>query len=260
MKVIIGNAVHDENGHANNGKPGDQLQKGVDDYRGEVKLQEFYDNKKGWYILRPKKVQLAKTMAALMKIACNNPRLGYSQNDRESIYKHGIDTKEPANCDCSSLVKEVTEEASGKKIPNFNTESEVEVLEKTGLFEKPITYKKGVTLYDGDVIVTKTKGHTAIIVSGMPRTNPFAEPLTNVTSEATAKREGCKNYISKGEGVQWVQYELCQHQFQTEIDSCGGIDGECGKGTVLCIKDFQRLKGLEVDGICGSKTRAVLKE
>ena len=259
MKIIIGNAVHDENGRATNGKPGDQLQKKTDDYSGEVKLQDFYINKKGWIILRPKKTQLAKTMAALMKAACNNKNIGYSQNDRESIYKHGIDTKDPANCDCSSLVKEVTEEASGKKIPDFYTGNDVEILEKTGLFAKPKEYKRNTTLYDGDIIVTKTKGHTAIVVEGMPRRNPYAKPLDNVTSVANAKKEGCKNYISKGEPVEWVQYELCKNGYQSEIDDCGGIDGECGKGTVECIKKFQEKAKLEVDGICGSKTRAALE-
>ena len=259
MKIILGNAVHDENGRANNGKPGDQLQKKTDDYSGEVKLQEFYINKKGWIILRPKKKQLAKMMALLMKAACNNKNIGYSQNDRESIYKHGIDSKTPTNCDCSSLVKEVTEEASGKQIPDFYTGNEVEVLEKTGLFEKPREYEKHTTLYDGDIIVTKTKGHTAIVVEGMPRTNPFAKPATNVTSEANAKKTGCRNYISKGEAVEWVQYELCKNGYQSEIDDCGGIDGDCGSGTVKCIKDFQEKKNLEVDGICGPETRKALE-
>ena len=93
----------------------------------------------------------------------------------------------------------------------------------------------------------------------MPRSNPFAKPASNVTSEANAKKEGCKNYISKGEGVQWVQYELCKEGYQAKIDDCGGIDGECGKDTVECIKDFQTKKGLEVDGICGPATRRALE-
>jgi Putative peptidoglycan-binding domain-containing protein len=260
MKIIIGNAVHDENGRSTNGKRGDQLQKGTDDYSGEVKLQDFYMSKKGWHILRPKKVQLAKTMALLMKAACNNKNIGYSQNDRDSITRLGIDTKVPANCDCSSLVGEVIREASGKPIPDFYTGNEVSVLEKTGLFYDPIDYRAGVTLYTGDVIVTKTKGHTAIVVEGMPRTNPYKEPDVNVTSKANAKATGCREYIYKGEGVQWVQYELCRQGYQSEIDDAGGIDGSCGKATVKCIKDFQEKKGLEVDGICGKNTRRALKK
>ena len=128
MKVIIGNAVHDENGGARGGRPGDQLQKKVDDYTGEVKLQNFYMNKKGWNILRFKKDQYAKVAAMLMKVACNNPHIGYSQSDRYGINNKGIDTQEDTNADCSSLVREVVAEATGKAIPDFSTEDEVAVL------------------------------------------------------------------------------------------------------------------------------------
>ena len=260
MKYIIGNAVHDENGRSKGGKAGDQLQTGIPDYNGEVKLQPFYRSSKGWNILRFKKIQHAVAAKNLMELACSNENIGYSQSDRDGIIKHGVDTQYPCNCDCSSLVREITREATGKNIPDFCTEDEVKVLQKTGLFQPTISYKSGTTLYQGDIICTKTKGHTAIITEGMPRTNPFAEPLTNVTSDAVAKKTGCKNYISSGEGVQWVQYELCQSGYQNEIDNCGGIDGECGKGTVKCIESYQEKKNLEVDGICGKKTRKSLKE
>ena len=259
MKIILGNAVSDEFGHARDGKPGDQKQTTVDDYSGEVKLQNFYMNKKGWNILRFKKVQYAICAAKLMKIACNNKHIGYSQSDRYGIIKKGIDTREDVNCDCSSLVREVFQEATGKAISDFSTEDEVKVLQKTGLFFPTITYKAGTTLYDGDILVTRTKGHTAIVVEGMPRKNPYAEPLTNVTSKANAKATGCKKYISEGEGVQWVQWELCHAGYQTKIDDCGGIDGNCGSGTVSCIKAFQKINDLEEDGICGPNTRKALK-
>lgn len=259
MKIIIGNAVHDENGHSRDGKKGDQLQKNNPDYSGEVKLQNFYMNKKGWNILRFRKIQHANTAAKLMEVACCNKNIGYSQNDRYGIIREGIDTPNPCNCDCSTLVREVIQETTVKTIPDFTTEDEVQVLQKTGLFKPTIPYKAGTTLYDGDIIVTKTKGHTAIVTSGMSNTNPFAEPLDNVTSIANAKVTGCKKYICKGEGVQWVQYELCAHGYQSQIDDCGGIDGMCGKGTVDCIMAFQKEKGLEVDGICGKNTRSALR-
>lgn len=259
MKIILGNAVSDEFGHARGGAPGDQKQKNEPDFSGEVKLQNFYMNKKGWDILRWKKVQNAVVASKLMKIACNNKNIGYSQSDRYGIIKSGIDTKKPVNCDCSTLVREVVQETLGKSVPDFSTEDEVAVLQKTGAFAKTISYEPGTTLYDGDILVTKTKGHTAIVVEGMPRRNPFAEPLTNVTSTANAKKTECQHYISTGEGVQWVQYELCRNGYQKQIDASGGIDGQCGSKTVSCIEAFQRKKDLEVDGICGKMTRAELK-
>lgn len=264
MKIMIGNAWCDENGRSTSGKPGDQKQKSTPDlYTGEVRIQEFYENKKGWFILRFKKAKHARKAAKLMKKACNNPCIGYSQSKgesgRESIFRYGVETETPCNCDCSTLVNKVIREATGKDIPVFYTGNEVETLQKTGLFKPTIEYKPGTTLYEGDVIVTKTKGHTAMVVEGMPWSNPFEAPKTNVTSSANAKKQGCTSYINKGEGVQWVQYELCRHQFQTEIDSCGGIDGICGDGTVDCIKRFQFAEKLEVDGICGKNTRERLK-
>ncbi len=265
MKIMIGNAWCDENGKSSGGKPGDQKQKGTPDlYTGEVRMQEFYENKKGWFILRFKKAKHAKKAAKLMKKACNNPCIGYSQsegeNGRESIFRYGVETETPCNCDCSTLVNEVAREATGKKIPVFYTGNEVEVLQKTGLFKPTIEYKTGTTLYTGDIIVTKVKGHTATITEGMPLSNPFAAPTQNVTSPANAKKHDCEDYVNKGEAVKWVQYELCQHQFQTEIDSCGGIDGNCGKGTVWCIAEYQKLVGLEADGICGPETVSKLME
>lgn len=265
MKVMIGNAWCDENGRSTGGKPGDQKQKGTPDlYTGEVRMQDFYMNKKGWLILRFKKPKYAKKAAKLMKKACNNASLGYSQSDgengRESVFKYEIASTVPRNCDCSTLVNKVIREATGKDIPVFYTGNEEEILQKTGLFKPTIEYKPGTTLYDGDVIVTKTKGHTAMITEGMPWNNPFEPPKTNVTSSANAKKQGCASYISKGEGVKWVQYELAQHQYQTEIDDCGGIDGDCGKGTVQCIKEYQKLVGLSADGICGPLTIEKLLE
>ena len=260
MKYRVGNAVHDENGKSRGGKKGDQLQKKTPDTSGEVKIQDFYMNKKGWNVLRLKNATYAIAAASLMRLACDNKNVGYSQSDREAIYKDGVTSDKPTNCDCSSLVCEILREVTPKKIPDFYTGNEVEVLEKTGLFEKAFEFVAGeTTLYVGDVLVTKTKGHTLIIVEGMPRTNPFAIPNTAVTSAANAKNHKLKNYISKGEGVQWVQYQLCMRGYQKEIDACGGIDGVCGKGTVEIIELFQIKVELEVDGICGIMTRQALK-
>mgnify|MGYP002623898721 CR=1 FL=1 len=262
MTYIIGNAVHDENGKATGGQAGDQLQKDVDDWEGEVKLQMFYKSSKGWNILRLKSAKYAKKIAKLMRKACNNANIGYSQDDRYGVIKNGVKSKIPINCDCSSLVRECLQEATGIEIPDFNTTVEVSVLERTGLFQPMIEYTDDTTLYTGDILVTKTKGHTAIMVEGMPRTNPYKEPTLCVTSKAIIKANhyAPADYLYSGDGVCWVQYELCRVGFQQKIDSAGGIDGICGDETVRCIESFQRSQGLEVDGICGKNTRKALKK
>lgn len=169
MAIMIGSARIDENGKAVGGRAGDNTGK-------EVSMQAMYTSSKGWFILRPKSIYHAKAMAELMKKACNNDNIGYDQGERLGVVNKGIDTKTPTESDCSSLVREVIKEATGKDVGNFTTANEATVLEKSGLFETRVAYisQAKTPVYDGDVLVTKTKGHTVIVVSGNPRTIPTA--------------------------------------------------------------------------------------
>lgn len=172
MAILVGSARHDENGKYVNGVAGDNLQKGTDDTAGEVSMQNMYNHSKGWLILRPKLVAHANAIAERMKAACNNKNIGYDQNNRLGVTKYGIDTKTATECDCSSLVRECVKEATGKDPGNFTTANEASMLEATGLFENRIEYvnQSSTPVYNGDVLVTKAKGHTVIVVSGNPRT------------------------------------------------------------------------------------------
>lgn len=170
MAVIIGSARIDEKGKISGGAAGDQKQKSsTNDTVGEVSMQNFYMHTKGWFIFRPKDPNIANKIAANMKTACNNANLGYDQGNRLGIIEYGINTKTKTECDCSSLVRECIKEASGKDPGNFTTYNEPSVLEASGLFETRKEYTSGMALYTGDVLVTKTKGHTAIVVSGTAR-------------------------------------------------------------------------------------------
>lgn len=162
MKVIIGSARIDEKGKISGGKNGDQKQININDYKGEVSLQEFYIHKKGWYIISPKKY--GDKLANKMLTACNNANLGYNQFNREGVVKLGISTKIPTGCDCSSLVRQCIKEVYGIDPGNFTTATEVSALEKTGLFNKAVKYTDKTILSKGDILVTCTKGHTAIVV------------------------------------------------------------------------------------------------
>lgn len=261
MIIRLAHAYCDENGKSSGGKPGDQLQKTKDDTIGEVRISDFYVNKKGWRVLRLKNLKYAKRAAKYAKRAANNANIGYSQSDRYGIIACGTDTKVKCNCDCSSLVRKVVMEATGKQISDFSTEDEVRVLEATGLFEPAIDYVEGkTTLYTGDILVTKIKGHTATVIEAEPRTNPYPEPELPVTSKQNAKMQDLNKYVSEGLTVKWVQYMLCAVGFQFAIDQCGGIDGVCGTGTTSCIAKYQSAKKLEIDGICGKKTISSLKK
>jgi hypothetical protein len=170
--IMIGSARLGENGKITGGKAGDQKQTGTPDTGGEVSMQKMYNHPKGWIVLRPKDGSVAKAMADLMVLACNNKNIGYDQSNRYGIIDKHIDTKIPTECDCSSLVREVIREATNSKLGDFNTGNEKEVLLATGLFK--VQYEEYVSqsatpVFDGDVLVTRTKGHTAIVTGGNPR-------------------------------------------------------------------------------------------
>ena len=191
MGVIIGSARLGENGHITGGAAGDQTGR-------EVSTQEFYVHSKGWYILRPKAAAHAKGIAQAMKRACDNPNIGYSQSDRYSVLKHGTAASVKCNADCSSLVRLCIREATGKDVGDFSTASEAAVLEQSGLFEKRRKYTDGTVLFEGDILVTCSKGHTAAVTSGKGRSTPDGSENAN-SSSAPNKTEKYRGRVSASE-------------------------------------------------------------
>ena len=167
MSLMVGSARIDENGKISGGKPGDQT-------GNEVSTQPYYVHSKGWICMRAKSVPVANAIAKAMLQACENDNIGYCQGHRttviEQLRKSGslakISVKTEA--DCSSLVRACCIQA-GFDPGNFNTSTEVSALKATGQIMEPITVTSGTKLYNGDILVTKTKGHTVAVVSGNPR-------------------------------------------------------------------------------------------
>lgn len=156
MPIKIGSARRDENGRYVNGKAGDQ--DGI-----EVSTQQFYVHSKGWYILEPLDAGISLKLAEAMKLACANNNIGYDQNQRLGVIKYGINSTVKTECDCGTLVRACCIYA-GFDPGEFYTGNEVTVLEKTEKFKKHFAYNNTVTLKKGMVLVTKTKGHTAIVI------------------------------------------------------------------------------------------------
>lgn len=177
--IKVGSARIDENGKLSGGAAGDQS-------GSEVSTQAYYMHSKGWYLLRPKEVSDANAIAGSMQAACDNNNIGYCQGHRTTVMtmlkKYGsmAAIKEKTEADCSSLVRASCIEA-GFDPGNFNTSNEAACLENTGKFEKRVAVTYSTTLYNGDVLVTKTKGHTVIVTSGNPRTGSSASN-TNTAS------------------------------------------------------------------------------
>ncbi len=167
MSIKVGSARIDEYGKASGGKAGDQNGK-------EVSTQDYYLHSKGWYLLRPKSVEDADKLAASMLAACKNDNIGYDQSGRlgiiTQIKKYGSMAKiaVKTEADCGTLVRGCCIEA-GFDPGNFTTSGEATALFKTGRFENKVAVTSSTVLYNGDVLVTKTKGHTVIVVSGNPR-------------------------------------------------------------------------------------------
>jgi len=165
--IEVGSARIDERGNANWGKAGDQTSK-------EVAVEPYYKHRLGWYMLRPKEAAVANKLAQAMREGCDNDNIGYSQSDRYGvlnnlkIYGSIAKIKAKTNADCSSLVRACCVQA-GINVGDFNTSSEVAVLEKTGAFQKAVVVANDIRLCAGDVLVTRTKGHTVIVTEGYPR-------------------------------------------------------------------------------------------
>lgn len=269
VAIIIGSARIDERGKTTGGSAGDQKQtSSTKDTKGEVSMQDFYVHTKGWYVLRPKSVSVAKGIAKAMKTACNNVNVGYDQSNRLGIIKYGTVTKTKTECDCSSLVRQCIIEASGKDPGNFTTDTEPSKLEKSGLFKDRIAYKSGMKLYTGDVLVTKTKGHTVVVVEGYTRTES-SETATATTSGGKTYSGAFpalppRGYYKLGDGYKTLtnyttQIKRVQKFLNWALGKKLTVDGDYGKNTAAAVASFQKKYGLTVDKKFGSKSLAKAK-
>lgn len=253
MAVIIGSARHDENGHITGGSAGDQT-------GSEVSTQNFYVHSKGWYVIRAKSDTHANKIAERMRAACANNNIGYDQTGRLGVITHGIDTKVKTECDCSSLVRACVKEATGKDAGNFVTSNEVALLQSTGLFMPTKTYYSGMTLYTGDILVTKTKGHTVIVTSGASRGSSksgYTGAFPTLPS---------RGYFALGDGYKQltgsataVEIKRVQNFLNWAVGAGLSADGDYGPKTVAAVKTFQKKVGITVDGQFGKNTLAKAK-
>ena len=186
VKVIIGSARNNESGGINNGKPGDQT-------GGEVSTQEWYLHKKEWYVIRPKRAEAAEIIARTMEELCSNNNVGYCQDHRltgfNAAKEVNFDIKKiakPVEIDCSEGIR-ICVCAAGIQVDDFYTGNEAEILEDTDEFEvidDPKVCGSSDLLMRGDILVTRTKGHTVAVLS----------------DGAKVHREG---WIQAADGIRW---------------------------------------------------------
>lgn len=167
MSIIIGSARIDERGRVSGGSAGDQT-------GAEVSTQKYYNHSKGWRVFRAKSSGDRSEIAAAMRKACANNNIGYDQGQRGTLYmaaqKVDFDpSRVVAKCetDCSALVR-VCCAYAGIMLQDFNTSSEPTVLLNSGKFTEvteSIKASSGSGLKEGDILVTKSKGHTVVVTS-----------------------------------------------------------------------------------------------
>lgn len=277
MGLKVGSARIDENGKITGGQAGDSTGK-------EVMEQDYYTHKKGWYCFRTKDISTANGIAQSMIDACNNNNIGYDQYQRDGVFnlvKKGTkikNIKTKTECDCSALVRACCYE-NGIDTGNIRTSTMPTMLAKTGKFEDKINVTSKTELFNGDILVTKSTGHTVIVTSGNPREEKKASKYINnervkswqivmnkvykcglaVDSNfgPDCEKKANKHQLYKkslvvlrikNDYVKWLQNRLKELGYNIIVD------GSFWKDTDKVVRQFQKDKGLKVDGYVGVNT------
>lgn len=200
MAVMFSGASIDERGKISGGVAGDQTGK-------EVRTTSAYNHKLGWRIFRHPNANTAKWIGLNAKAMADNNNFGYDQGQRTTGYTacknagwEPKNVKSPCELDCSELVRTAIACALEKDVPDFNTSSEPNVLLNLGF--KEVTNWSLNNLQLGDIVCTKTKGHTEVVSSGAtvtptptpaPTPKPTPAPATKANTFYQVKAGG-KHY------------------------------------------------------------------
>lgn len=251
MAVRVGSARSDENRKAYGGKPGDQTGR-------EVSTQDWYLHSKGWRVFRARNPEIRMKLAEAMTSACGNPMIGYDQKQRHTLYtlvqNLGFDPAKaysPCECDCSSLVRVCLAYAGIRSIPSdFRTGNMANYLLNTGEFIEMTDdhyTTKASYLMRGDILVTKTPGHTVIVLTDGKNVVYPEQPRVGVGVRTIRKG-------ARGEDVRVLQNGLMDMGYDV---GSWGADGICGNDTVNAINEFKSDHGLKADGIFGAKAARI---
>ena len=208
MAVKLGHARISEKGTAE-GVPGDQT-------THEVEISDWYNG--GWLaVYRPNNSTDAAYIANTCEAICKNDNVGYSQDDRMSMYKllvaalfDATQIKTPCNTDCSQLVASCVNAAGIPVSKDMTTRNEDTVLMGTGKFTR-LTANKYTQNSDylkrGDIL--RKSGHTAIVVQGGVKADEDIKNHTTIYADfLDAAKAGCYRattdvYMREGGGLSY---------------------------------------------------------
>ena len=108
-------------------------------------------------------------------------------------------------------------------------------------------------VYEAEAAVTPAPTPGVRPISVTPDPACVTPPPTAVPTPAPSPTPGLLNSGSQGDEVRRLQVRLQDLGYYR-----GTIDGDYGTGTKTAVQTFQKINGLDADGIAGQKTQAVL--
>ena len=161
------------------------------------------------------------------------------------------------NLDCSALMRVVIAYATGMDLGDFYTGNQRQVMLASGLFDdmtSHVNQDTGAGLCNGDILVTRQKGHTGAIVSGA---GVRAASTSESTGAATASQKGAYMFttqqIYEGCPASNSVY-LAQEILKARGLYKGVLDKQFGPQMAAAVAQYQKARGLEVDKIVGPAT------
>ena len=108
-------------------------------------------------------------------------------------------------------------------------------------------------VYEAEAAVTPAPTPTVTPISVTPDPARVTPAPTPVPTPAPSPTPGLLSSGAQGEAVKQLQTRLQELGYYS-----GKIDGDYGSGTKSAVQMFQKINGLDADGIAGQKTQAVL--
>lgn len=249
--VKIAHAAKDERSKYSGGVVGDQTGQ-------EVCIRDWY-NRPWNVVIRPKYSKMADQIAQAMEAACNNPKIGYDQNQRNDLliksravgYNPGKVT-EKCETDCSALVvvacifAGIPESAlykNGNSAYTGNLKNRLMATDKFTAYTASKYRTSDKYLKRGDILLYEGH-HVAVALEDGIKAETTTGGAKTVNVTLNVLRNG-----SKGKNVSALQILLNGKGY-----NCGSVDGDFGSKTLAAVIAFQKAKFLEVDGIVGADT------
>lgn len=245
MAVKVGSARIDERGKASGGVAGDQTGR-------EVATENWYLHSQGWICIRAKTATMREKIAQDMEYACNNPNIGYDQGQNTTLW-HTVKNlgyncskvTTPCETDCARLVR-VCCWYAGSHPADFYTGSEVQALKATGDFDI-LTAVKYTTMSDyllrGDILVTKTQGHTVVVLNNGAKVTNNTSNNTSSNTTVVNTDTTTKSYIKSGQ--KWLNqyYGTKLVKYYGAMLTVDGVFGPKTRNDCVCVwKDLANRK------------------